>query len=71
MSEASHEIHTICQQYNAVCFPLGGGGGSVMVYSPDPEKLLAIREILSKKFKLIPYKISEQGHRFENIGDSL
>jgi len=67
MSEASHEIHQICKEHMAVCFPLGGGGGSVMVFAPDPDNLKKMREKLSSKFQRIPYRLSEVGHIFENI----
>jgi len=67
MSDSSIEINRICQEHNAVCFPLGGGGGSVMVFAPNPKDLLVVREILSKKFKRIEYQISERGYKLENF----
>lgn len=69
MSPGAHQIHEVCKKHNAVCFPLGGGGGSVMVYSADPEILLKVRSELESKFKLINYNISEEGHRFVNCED--
>ena len=67
MSPSAHEINEVCKRNGAVCFPLGGGGGSVMVYSADPEKVIRVREELEGKFKLIDYNISEDGHRFANM----
>lgn len=67
MSDASLEIDTLCKKHSAVCFPLGGGGGSVMVFSPDPENLKVIREKMNKKFKYIDYQIIPYGHKIENI----
>ena len=67
MSSAAHKIDQVCKENNAVCFPLGGGGGSVMVFAPNAVDLENIRDILSLKFKRINYKISEVGHLFENI----
>jgi len=67
MSPGAHEINEVCKNHGAVCFPLGGGGGSVMVYSNNPEILLKIRKILEGKFKLINYNISDEGHKFVNM----
>lgn len=67
MSDAALEIDRVAKDNSAVCFPLGGGGGSVMVFAPNPEDLLRIREILSKKFKHIKYQISDKGYLTENI----
>ncbi len=67
MSPGANQIDEVCKKHGAVCFPLGGGGGSVMVYSADPEILLRVRAELEGKFKLINYNISEEGHRFINM----
>jgi len=67
MSDASKDILETARQHNAVCFPLGGGGGSILVYSPDPENLPKIREILQKRYKLIDYNIIPEGHKVFNI----
>lgn len=66
MSEASQELFEIAKKHNAVIFPLGGGGGSVMVYSHEPHNLENIRKEVGKKFKRIEYKFEEQGHVFEH-----
>jgi D-glycero-alpha-D-manno-heptose-7-phosphate kinase len=67
MSPSAHQINEVCKKHGAVCFPLGGGGGSVMVYSAEPEILLKVRQELDGKFKLIDYNISETGHVFKNM----
>ncbi len=67
MSSAAWKIYEECQNYNAVCFPLGGGGGSVMVYAANPEDLIALRSRLTPHFKLIPYNVSSKGHVLETV----
>jgi|ETNmetMinimDraft_2_1059921.scaffolds.fasta_scaffold06027_3 D-glycero-alpha-D-manno-heptose-7-phosphate kinase len=67
MSDEALEIYLLSKKHNAVCFPLGGGGGSVMVFSPNPENLKAFRKDLNEKFMYIDYNIIPEGHKFENI----
>jgi len=66
MSPSAHQINEVCKRRDSVCFPLGGGGGSVMVYSANPDNLSNVRKELEGKFKLINYNISEEGHLFRN-----
>lgn len=67
MSEQAWEIEKMCSRNKAVSFPLGGGGGTIMVYSPDPRNLEKMRPRLSDKFKYIDYKILSRGHKFKNV----
>jgi len=67
MSKPAWEIEEICQKYDAASFPVGGGGGSSLVYSPDPKILTLIRNILKDDFKLIDYQILPYGHKVENL----
>jgi D-glycero-alpha-D-manno-heptose-7-phosphate kinase len=63
------EIENICQRYGAVSFPLGaGGGGSIMIFSPEKQKLKKLKkqEEISKNLE-IEYKILERGHELRNI----
>jgi len=67
MSEQAWEIERMCSRNNAVSFPLGGGGGTIMVFSPKPKNLEKMRPALSDRFRYIDYKILSRGHRFKNI----
>lgn len=67
MSEQAWEIEKMCSRNNAVSFPLGGGGGTIMVYSPDPKNLEKMRPRLADRFRYIDYKILSKGHRFKNL----
>ncbi len=63
------KIENICKEHDSVSFPLGaGGGGSIMIYSADPDKLKAIRkEKELEKYHKIDFKILPKGHKLENI----
>lgn len=67
MSKPAWEIEEVCQEYGAVSFPIGGGGGSTMVYSPDPEKLKKVQERLKERYRYIDYQILPFGHKLENL----
>ena len=66
MSAGCWEIEEACREYRGVSFPLGaGGGGTVMVYSSDPE---ALQKINSKiKHSRIDFKILQRGHKTKNL----
>jgi len=49
-------------------FPLGaGGGGGILVFSPEPDSLQKLKEDLSNVYREIPFKILTQGHKLVNI----
>ncbi len=49
-------------------FPLGaGGGGGVLLFSPNPENLEKLRENLKGIYNEIPFKIRSSGHQINNI----
>jgi len=53
---------------NCTTFPLGaGGGGGVLLFSPNPESLLKLREDLKGIYNEIPFKIRSSGHEINNI----
>lgn len=61
------KIEDICKKYDSVSFPLGaGGGGSVMIYSPNPKNLKNIQKEL-ENYHRIDFKILPKGHRLKNI----
>lgn len=67
MCDPHIELKNIVSKFNATCFPLGGGGGSVLVYSPEPEILKEIKGILEKKFRYLEYEFMDRGHEFFNL----
>jgi galactokinase/mevalonate kinase-like predicted kinase len=53
---------------NCTTFPLGaGGGGGVLLFSPNPESLVRLREDLKGIYNEIPFKIRSSGHEINNI----
>jgi len=53
---------------NCTTFPLGaGGGGGVLLFSPNPESLLKLREDLKGIYNEIHFKIRSSGHEINNI----
>jgi galactokinase/mevalonate kinase-like predicted kinase len=53
---------------NCTTFPLGaGGGGGVLLFSPNPESLVKLREDLKGIYNEIPFKIRSSGHEINNI----
>ena len=53
---------------NCTIFPLGaGGGGGVLIFSPNPESLEKLCEDLKGNYKEIPFKIRSSGHEINNI----
>lgn len=67
MTDQAWEIERLCQRNGAVSFPLGGGGGTVMVYAPNPKKLEKMRPHLQERFRYVDYNILSKGHKFENL----
>lgn len=67
VSEMHKELMTIAEKYGCICFPLGAGGGSILVYSPDPENLKKVRAEAPNSFRYVDYDITEQGHVVENM----
>ena len=66
MSDAHNELNRIVNEHNAVCFPMGGGGGSVLVYAENPDDLKRLRSVLSQKFRYLEFDFIPYGHKFEN-----
>lgn len=48
-------------------FPLGGGGGGILVFSADPDSLQRLREDLQNIYREIPFRIKAKGHEFVNL----
>jgi len=66
--EESRDILEYAQSNNCTAFPLGaGGGGGVLLFSPEPEFLEKLREDLKGLYREIPFKIRSKGHEIINI----
>lgn len=64
-SEDLLERSQIC---DCTAFPLGaGGGGTVFLFSPDPESMEKLRDDLKGIYREIPFKILPKGHEIINI----
>ncbi len=51
----------------AEAFPLGaGGGGSVLVFAPDPAVLETLRANVAGTYEEIPFRLMPKGHEFRN-----
>lgn len=62
------DIQGHCEQFGAVSFPLGaGGGGAVLVFGPSPERLLELDELLMPAYRRINVELRSKGHEFENL----
>ena len=68
MSDTCWDIQGQCEGFGAESFPLGaGGGGVVLVFCADPENLKKLQSILDNAYRKFYYKICFSGHVFENI----
>lgn len=66
--EKSGNILEYAQSNNCTAFPLGaGGGGGVLLFSPEPEFLEKLREDINGLYREIPFKIRPKGHEIINI----
>lgn len=66
--EGSWDLLEKAQNYKSTAFPLGaGGGGGVLIYSPQPESLEKLRQEISGIYREIPFTIKSKGHEIENI----
>jgi galactokinase/mevalonate kinase-like predicted kinase len=65
--ESSWDLLELAKSYDSTVFPLGaGGGGGVLIFSPDPESLEKLREDLKGIYNEIPFKIRSKGHEIHN-----
>jgi len=66
--EGAKEIHGFARDKGCVAFPLGaGGGGTILVFGPDPDDLVALRRDLEGVYREIPFQIHDRGHEFVNL----
>jgi len=66
--ESSIDLLERAQTCNCTAFPLGaGGGGGVLLFSPEPESLEKLRDDLKGNYNEIPFKIRSKGHEINNV----
>ena len=66
--KGAREILGHAQANHSTAFPLGaGGGGGILVFSPDPDALSKLRGIFQGVYREIPIKIQNKGHKFINF----
>ena len=66
--ESSWDILERAHSFNCTAFPLGaGGGGGVLLFSPDQDSLEKLREDLKGIYREIPFKIRSKGHEISNL----
>jgi len=66
--DGAREIQGFARERECVVFPLGaGGGGSILVFGPDPESLLSLRQELGSVYREILFKIQPRGHEILNL----
>jgi D-glycero-alpha-D-manno-heptose-7-phosphate kinase len=66
--ESSWDLLERAKSCNSTVFPLGaGGGGGVLLFSPNPESLDKLREDLAGVYNEIPFKIRSGGHEISNV----
>lgn len=65
---SSWDLLERAHHYNSTIFPLGaGGGGGVLLFSPDPLNLQELRDDLKGDYREIPFKIRSKGHEISNV----
>ena len=66
--ESSRDLLERAKSCNCTVFPLGaGGGGGVLLFSPNPESLEKLRRDLKGIYNEIPFKIRSKGHEIRNV----
>lgn len=67
MVESHKKLQAMAERHHCTTFPLGAGGGSVLVFSPNPESLAKMRSEAMEEFNYVDYEIMANGHVFQNI----
>mgnify|MGYP005848650439 CR=1 FL=1 len=66
--DSSRDMLERAKSCNCTAFPLGaGGGGGVLIFSPEPGYLEKLREDLGGIYREIPFKIRSRGHEISNV----
>jgi len=68
--ESSRDLLKRAEACNSTAFPLGaGGGGGVLLFSPDEGSLEKLRDDLKGIYNEIPFKILPKGHEIRNVSN--
>lgn len=66
--ESSWDLLERAKRFNSTIFPLGaGGGGGVLIFSPNPESMEDLSDDLRGIYTKIPFKILSKGHEISNV----
>jgi D-glycero-alpha-D-manno-heptose-7-phosphate kinase len=66
--DGSNEILGRSEALGCTAFPLGaGGGGGVLIFSPNPSALRSLKEDLRPVYREIPFRIRAKGHDLMNL----
>lgn len=66
--EGAKEILGRAEAKGCTAFPLGaGGGGGILVFSPEPGSLQVLRKDLRNIYREIPFRIKARGHELINL----
>lgn len=64
----AREILGRAEAKGCTAFPLGaGGGGGILVFSPDPESLQLLRGDIGNIYREVPFQIRARGHNLINL----
>lgn len=67
MGKTCWDIQGQCERFSAESFPLGaGGGGVVLVFCADPTECKKLQLTLDKAYRKIDFNVCSYGHLFEN-----
>ena len=70
MTQEFDDLQKLAEQHGATIFPMGaGGGGSALVYAPDPSALAILRQKIEgdKRFYRVSFEFIPYGHQFFDV----
>lgn len=70
--ESSWDLLERAERFNGTAFPLGaGGGGGVLLFSPNPNSLEDLQDDLNGIYSEIPFNILTKGHEIKGKLDNI
>jgi len=71
LTEKCWDIQGQSERLGSESFPLGaGGGGVILIFAPDPDIANKLKNKLKKVYRHIDFHLLPKGHEFENIEES-
>lgn len=68
MTSECWDIQGQCENHEAESFPLGaGGGGAILIFSPSPESLSRLDQLLSTVYRRVNFTLRSAGHELVNL----